>query len=100
MSFKELFETQDLENITEELVFEQIHSIIENDEADVPNNPDCILDIAAIALNRLPPKYAVSFLDKVNPRNDRLEELIELGNKARKEVLRAIDIVVKNPRHR
>jgi len=100
MSFKELFETDDLENITEELVFEQIHTIIENDEAEVPNDPQCILDIAAIALNRLPPKYAVCFLDKINPRNDRLEELIDLGNQARAEVLRAIDIVIKNPRQR
>ena len=100
MSFKELFETDDLENITEELVFEQIHTIIESGEAQVPDDPQCILDIAAIALNRLPPKYAVCFLDKVNPRNDRLEELIDLGNKARAEVLRAIDIVIKNPRHR
>ena len=100
MSFKELFDTTDLENITEELVFEQIHTIMDNGEADIPDNPQCILDIAAIALNRLPPKYAVCFLDKVNPRNDRLEELIELGNKARAEVLRAIDIVIKNPRHR
>jgi len=100
MKYKEMYHTQDLENITEELVFEQIHTIIEAGQIDVPTDEGCIQDIAAIALNRLPSKYSVSFIDKVNPRGVRLDELLELTQRSHEEVLKAIAIVQKRPHHR
>lgn len=100
MKFKEHFHTEELENITEEIVFEQLHLMVQSGEEKIPNSEGCLQDIAAIALNRLPPKYAVCFIDKVNPRTERLEQLIELEKNARKELLRAIEIVRNNPHHR
>ena len=100
MKFKEHFHTEELENITEDIVFEQLHLLIESGEEPVPTAESCLQDIAAITLNRLKPKYAVCFIDKVNPRTERLDELMELEKQARKELLRAIKIVRDNPHHR
>lgn len=84
MNYKELFHTEELENITEDIVFEQLHLLLESREVEIPKSEGCVQDIAAITLNRLPAKYAVSFIDKVNPRTDRLDDLLELEKK-RKE---------------
>ena len=65
---KDHFETDELENVTKEIVFEVLYHLIHEDNIDAPDDPTCLQDVAAIALNALPPKYAVSYLDKVNPR--------------------------------
>ena len=100
MKFKEHFHTEELENITEEIVFEQLHIMVQSGSVKIPDSEGCLQDIAAIALIRLPAKYAVCFIDKVNPRTERLEQLIELEKNARKELMRAIEIVRNNPHHR
>lgn len=100
MKFKEHFHTEELENITEEIVFEQLHLMVQAGKEKIPESEGCLQDIAAIALNRLPAKYTVCFIDKVNPRTERLDQLIELEKNARKELLRAIEIVRDNPHHR
>ena len=71
---KDHFETDELENVTEEIVFEVLYHLIHEEDVNTPEDPTCLQDVAAIALNSLPPKYAVSYLDKVNPRPERLED--------------------------
>ena len=97
---KDHFETDELENVTEEIVFEVLYHLIHEEHINAPEDPTCLQDVAAIALNSLPPKYAVSYLDKVNPRPERLEMLENLRKQAERELRRAIDIVLERPHNR
>ena len=54
--YKEMYYHDDLENLAEEIVFEQIHELIQSGEQDFNQSDVNIQDIAAIALNNMPGK--------------------------------------------
>jgi competence protein ComFB len=87
----------DLENLAEEIVFEQIHLLIEDDKTDVPTSEVSIQDIAAIALNNMPAKYVCNFLEKQEPSEQLKEEVKDLKKYAKRQVLKAIKKVKKLP---
>ncbi|NVJ60226.1 MAG: late competence development ComFB family protein [Gammaproteobacteria bacterium] len=95
--FKEMYYHDDLENLAEEIVFEQIHEIIQEGEPEFKQNDVTIQDIAAIALNNMPAKYVSNFLEKQNPGPNLLEEVKDLKKYARRQVLKAIKKVNSNP---
>lgn len=95
--YKEMYYSDDLENLAEEIVFEQIHSLIEDDETDVPDSDVSIQDIAAIALNNMPAKYVCNFLEKRDPGEQLKEEVKDLKKYARRQVLKAIKKVKERP---
>jgi competence protein ComFB len=78
MAFRDRYDFDSLVNGAEELIISEI-------ERQVPDHPDlctcseCILDVAAYALNRIRPRYRVSLLDAVyvdsEERNEYLEEV-------------------------
>ncbi len=94
---KENFVTDDLQNLSEEIVFEQIASLQQEGHQDLPETDIGIQDIAAIALNQMPPKYICSFIDKLSPRKELLDELQDLRKYARRQLLKAIRKVRQNP---
>jgi len=87
----------DLENLAEEVVFEQIHLLIEDDDMDVPTSEVSIQDIAAIALNNMPAKYVCNFFEKREPGEQLLEEVKDLQKYAKRQVLKAIKKVQAVP---
>jgi competence protein ComFB len=78
MAIKESYDFDSLVNEAEQLVVSEI-------ERQIPEYPElctcseCILDVAAYALNRVRPRYRVSLLDSVfvepEERSDYLEEI-------------------------
>lgn len=97
--FKDQFQRDDLENLMEELVFEQITVLMSEGEEQIPNNDIAIQDIAALALNNLPAKYCCSIIDKKLPRPELLVELQNYKPLVRDKVLAAIDQVNSFPHH-
>ncbi len=95
--YKEMYYNDDLENLAEEIVFEQIHQIIQEGEVDFKQTDVTIQDIAAIALNNMPAKYICNFLEKQNPGPTLLEEVKDLRKYARRQVLKAIKRVADYP---
>jgi competence protein ComFB len=95
--YKEMYYHNDLENLAEELVFEQIYRLIEEDELNIPTSDVSIQDIAAIALNNMPAKYVCNFLEKQNPSNQLQEEVKDLVKYAKRQVLKAINKVKTSP---
>ena len=87
----------DLENLAEEIVFEQIHLLIEEQASEVPTSEVSIQDIAAIALNNMPPKYICNFLEKQEPSEQLKEEVKDLRKYAKRQVLKAIKKVNQAP---
>ncbi len=91
--YKEMYYHDDLENLAEELVFEQIHLLSKGDEVEIPSSEVSIQDIAAIALNNMPAKYCCNFLEKQSPRDSLTEEVRDLQKYAKRQVLKAIQKV-------
>ena len=95
--YKEMYYHDDLENLAEEVVFEQIHLLIEAGEVEVPTSDLSIQDIAAIALNRMPAKYVCNFLEKREPGEQLKDEVKDLHKYAKRQVLKAIKMVKNTP---
>ncbi len=87
----------DLENLAEEIVFEQIHQLVQTGEHEVPTSEVSIQDIAAIALNNMPVKYICNFMEKKEPREKLKEEVRDLKDYAKKQVIKAINKVKQAP---
>ncbi len=95
--YKNMYYHDDLENLAEEIVFEQIHLLTQEVETDMPTSELSIQDIAAIALNNMPPKYICNFLEKQEPSEQLKEEVKDLRKYARRQVLKAIKKVQEAP---
>jgi competence protein ComFB len=95
MAFKDRYDFDSLVNDAEELIISEI-------EKQIPDSPDlctcgeCILDVAAYALNRIRPRYRVSLLDAVYVDS---EERSEYLKEIRQAVHDGIRKVSTNPPH-
>jgi len=97
MSFKEEYELEYLENEAESLVFKELEDQLNEDwAAEVCKCQDCVLDMAALALNTVKPFYRVSLMGKVYAGS-----LIDsdYGAEIRAAVKNAITKISVNPAH-
>ena len=97
--YKQLFHTDELENIVEEMVFEEINKIIKEESVIFCTCDTCVQDIAAIALNNLPPYYRTKMLYKKFPAPQEAQQRKILKVKVREEVLKAIEKTMEHPNH-
>lgn len=84
-----------LKNYMEEVVFNMMEAVLKQ----VKHCPckKCMADIAALALNDLPPRYIVSEDKEVYLKVKQLEQQFEVD--ATTAIIKAAVIVNKNPRH-
>lgn len=85
-----------LHNYMEDVVIRMIDLAIEK-YPEVCKCRKCRLDIAAIALNNLPPKYIVTERGELFTKVDGME--VQFDVDVLKEVTKAIEIVSKKPKH-
>jgi len=85
-----------LKNITQDIVFDKLEEI-KLLFPDVCTCTRCRLDIAAIALNHLPPRYVVTEMGAVFSRVSSLD--VQIVADTVQELTRAVEIVRKGPRH-
>ena len=85
----------ELRNYVEILVENNIDKLIK--KSNVCNCEQCRSDITAIALNNLKPKYIVSEKGQFYAKLSILEQQNQINIIS--EILKAIEIVSKNPRH-
>lgn len=85
-----------LYNYMEGVVIRAIESTIEK-YPEVCKCQKCKLDIAAIALNNLPPRYIVTEKGELFTKVDGMD--IQFDVDILKEVTKAIEVVSKKPRH-
>lgn len=95
--FKERFYREDLENLSEEILFEQLQQHIDAGQPEFCRCDVCIQDIAAIALNRITPTYISSFIEKHYKADD--ARYAKLREQAKTELLVAIELVRQHPHH-
>ena len=97
MGFKEDYELDYLENEAESLVFAELEKQLEEDWAeDICKCQDCVLDMAALALNSVKPFYRVSLMGKVYAGS--LSDS-DYGKEVKKAVNDAIIKISVNPAH-
>jgi len=95
MFFKEKYPVQNLINENEDDVFKVIDKILD-EQKDICLCPDCMMDIAAIALNNLEPRYRVFLVRPVH----RDSEIIHVRlQKVEEAVRKALTIVKARPHH-
>jgi competence protein ComFB len=79
----------------EEAVFQRLEEIL--DDISICQCEKCRMDVAAIALNSLPPKYVVSEKGELYSKVDSLMQQFEVDIIA--AITKAAVIVKRNPRH-
>jgi competence protein ComFB len=84
-----------LKNYMEEVVFNLMPDILK--DINMCTCEKCVLDISAIALNDLPPKYIVSEKGELYSRIDALTQQFEVDIIS--AVIKAAVLVKRNPRH-
>jgi competence protein ComFB len=84
-----------IKNYMEEIVFNQLKEILT--DINVCTCEKCILDIAAIALNDLPPKYLVSEKGELYSKIDSLRQQFEVD--VISAITKAAVMVKRKPRH-
>ncbi len=84
-----------IKNYMEEIVFNQIKEILE--DINMCTCEKCILDIAAIALNDLPPRYIVTEKGELFSKINALKQQFEVDVVA--AVTKAAVLVKRKPRH-
>lgn len=85
-----------LKNYMEEVVFSLIEEILE--DINMCKCEKCLLDIAAIALNDLPPKYVVTEQGELFSKVSILKNQFEVDVIA--AITKAAVLVKRNPKHR
>ncbi|RKD34582.1 late competence development ComFB family protein [Thermohalobacter berrensis] len=85
-----------LHNYMEIVVHKKVEEIIEKQEG-ICKCEKCKLDVTAIALNNLPPKYVVTYKGEVYAKINELKNQFETD--IIREIVKAIKIVADNPRH-
>jgi competence protein ComFB len=84
-----------IKNYMEEIVFNQLKEIL--DDINVCSCEKCILDIAAIALNDLPPKYIVTEKGELYSKIGALKQQFEVD--VISAITKAAVLVKRRPRH-
>lgn len=85
-----------LKNYMEEIVFSLIGEVL--DDINMCKCEKCVLDIAAIALNDLPPKYIVTEQGELYSKVNTLKYQFEVDVIA--AITKAAVLVKRNPKHK
>ncbi|MDR1894889.1 MAG: late competence development ComFB family protein [Spirochaetales bacterium] len=98
MTRKENYDFSNLVNETEELVFEELEYQLDQDWTEnICRCEDCLLDMAALSLNSLEPRYRVSLLGSLYA--SALHDDEQAREEVRQAVIQAISKIHENPAH-
>ncbi len=97
MDLEKRYDLSVLVNDTERMVLEELGRRLEGPEAKgICDCQDCVLDMAALALNTLDPRYHASLLGTMYAHAD---EAGDYAERVRTAVSKAMERVSKNPSH-
>jgi competence protein ComFB len=97
MAFADLYDFDILVNEAEKMVIEELGSQLDSYKGDICRCNECVVDMAAVALNAVRPLYRVSLLGTMYASQAMNEA--SYAQSIRNEVSMAIEKVRKNPAH-
>ena len=97
MNIKDEYDFEFLVNEAERLVMQHLESLLENEfKSNVCTCQDCVLDMAAFALNSIPPRYRVSLMGTLYAQTlDDSDYSTEVAQAVRKAIIK----ISSNPAH-
>ncbi len=97
MSLKDSYNFENLVNETERIVLEQMEIQLEQKESEeICKCQDCVLDMTALALNSLKPRYRVSLIGTIYAQTVLKDEYTD---EVKVAVSKAIKKIADNPSH-
>lgn len=93
MALEHRYNLDDLTNDSERLVFDELERQLDEAEDSVCRSEDCVLDMAAYALNHVQPKYRANLMGRLYAQAEDEERAAEV----REAVREAIRKVSENP---
>ena len=97
MSLRDLYNFDYLINESERMVLESLETYLKDEEyKDICKCQDCVLDMAALALNKVKPMYRVSLIGTLYAHN--LNDS-DYGKHVAETVKAAVEKISKNPSH-
>jgi competence protein ComFB len=97
MAFIDNYDFENLVNEAEHVVLQELGRQLESYEGDICTCNDCVVDMAAIALNNTKPLYRFSLLGRLYTSTVMTDE--KYAQAVRENVYHAIEQVRKNPGH-
>jgi competence protein ComFB len=97
MAFEDAYDFDILVNEAEKMVITELGRQLDSCKSSICRCNECVVDMAAIALNAVKPLYRVSLLGTMYASQAMNEE--SYARSVRDEVARAIEKVRKNPAH-
>ena len=97
MGLKDIYDFEYLVNETERLVLDELEKQLKADkDNEICKCQDCVLDMAAFALNNVKPSYRASLMGSLYAQ---AISGTEFENQVQKAVKKAVELVSKNPNH-
>lgn len=97
MALEDRYNFEFLVNEAERMVFDELEEQLGQDtEGNICKCEECVLDMAAFALNHVPPTYRASLMGSLYAKA--ITES-EYADKVKEAVRKAIEVVSKNPMH-
>jgi len=97
MDLEKSYDLSFLVNDTERMVLEELGKRLETaEDEDICTCQECVVDMAALALNTLEPRYHASLLGTMYAH---AQEAGEYADKVKKSVAAAVERVRSNPSH-
>lgn len=93
MAIDDYYDFSDLRNDTERLVFEELERQLAGAGPEVPRTQECVLDMAAYALNHARPLYRVNLIGRLYA----LSSTEERDREVKTAVAEAIRLVTTHP---
>ena len=97
MAFADTYDFELLKNEAEKLVIHELEKQLENEPEETCRCNDCVVDMAAIALNMVKPLYRFSLLGSLYTTHAMNE--MDYANSVQKAVAQSIEKVKNNPSH-
>lgn len=99
LTYEQLFESGDVENLAQRLVYEELVALIESNEVSFCLCDTCVHDIASIALNKVPAFYSSSMAERLVPSDEFQSQYEQLRLLIRKILPESIDLVKQHSHH-
>lgn len=93
MALEDIYNLEELTNESERLVFRELERQLEEADEGVCRSRECVLDMAAYALNHVKPMYRANLMGRIYARAQQEERSEEI----RRAVAEAIARISENP---
>ncbi len=99
LTYEEIFESGDVENLAEKLVYEELVAIVESNKIAFCLCDRCVHDIICLTLNKVPSLYSSSIVERLIPSEEFQTEYERLRGIVRETLPKSIETVRERSHH-